>query len=105
VSMFSDLIRIFNSLPKNPVSPENRSSTLLLASAMIARGQVYRMSLPEMFYDEKPRIVMHPDDVKMFQTELMNMPFGQYRSIEAVHQEIADLCEECFATRELHGHR
>jgi hypothetical protein len=105
VSMYDDLVRIFNALPKNPVSPENRGSTRLLASAMIHRGQVYRMSLPDMFDDEKPRIVLHPDDIKSLRIELMSTPWGQYRSVESVHQEIADLCEECFATREAREYR
>jgi hypothetical protein len=103
--MYDELIRIFNALPKNPVSPENRGSTRLLASAMIHPGQVYRMSLPDMFDDHKPRIVLHPTDIKSLRAELMSGPLGQYKSMNFVDQEIADLCEECFATREAREYR
>jgi hypothetical protein len=105
MSVYDDLVRIFNALPKNPVSPENRGSTRLLASAMIHPGQVYRMSLPEMFDDQKPRIVLHPTDIKSLRAELMSTPWGKYKSLNFVDQEIADLCEECFATREAREYR
>jgi hypothetical protein len=101
VSMFGDLERIFQMLPKNPVSPENRNVTRLLPSAVIPRGQVYRITLPEMFDDQLPRMAINPNDVIFLRAEFMNTPWARLKTIDVIDQEIADLCEECFAHREL----
>jgi len=88
--MFSDLQRVFAKLPKEPVAPENRGASRLLASGIPERGQVFRLvmekeaselGLPE---PTKPRIVMHPDDVREMRMELAVTPWARTKTLEEV---------------------
>lgn len=94
--LIEQLARLMESLPPNPVAPENRRYAQLLPTQQIPPGIMYRMPPnPEVTGDTRPRIMMNVHDVKNLRA-LFRAP---WLGLD-VDQEIADMAEQLFAQQE-----